>query len=137
MNSMSEEDVQLAQQMIADAANRIVIEMEKALIAGHEKGMDFATLAEKNLDENLMEKLATMGQHLILVYRKLFLAAHEHIQKNSEPLLVAFAMIEKQSKDEHAIGKFLGSFVIPHAEKMVMKLHDDHPNILENNEFWS
>jgi flagellar biosynthesis/type III secretory pathway protein FliH len=129
--------VEKVNEMIAEAAKEISVKIGEALVAGHEQGLNFAELAEKYIDKDLMEKVSTMEKYLLAVYKKLYVVTFDHIHKNAEPLMIAFAMIDEQTKDKNASGKFLGSFVIPFAEELVLKIHKENKEILDDEKYWS
>ena len=129
-------NIEAVQEMVAQSVKQITAEMIKALMSGLQEKLDFKGLAEKHISTTHKEELSASDEKIQMIYQKLFIATHEHIQKYSQPLVMTFAMMNQQTGNVESGGMFLGTFVLPVVKSMVEKLKVEQPEALDNKEIW-
>lgn len=128
--------IESVQKIVAETTSKVTQEMVQALIVAHQTKMNFKELAEKHINVQLADQLSKSDAKSQMVYKKLFDATLEHIQRNSQPLKTTFEQIIKQTGDAEGDKKFLGSFVFPAVAPMINKLQTEQPEVLERPEIW-
>lgn len=124
--------IEAVQEVMAQGVKQITEEMLKALMVGLQEKLDFKGLAEKHISTTLNEDLSASDEKTRIIYQKLFLATHEHIQKHSQPLVMTFAMMNEQTGNAESAGMFLGTFVLPAVKSIIEKLKVEQPGALDN-----
>lgn len=128
--------IESVQKIVAEATSQITQQMVRALMDGIKTNMNFKQLAEKHINVQLTDLLSNSDKKTQMVYKKLFAATLEHIQRNSPPLMMTFEQIIKQMEDTEGDKKFLGSFVFQAVAPMIKKLQEEQPEALERAEIW-
>lgn len=124
------------QEIVAQTVKSITAEMVKALMSGLQEKLDFKGLAEKYISVKHKEEISLSDEKTQMIYQKLFLATHEHIQKNSQHLVMTFAMMNQQTGNVESAGMFLGTFVLPAVKSMIEKLKVEQPEALNDKGIW-
>ena len=134
--SVNNFNIEAVQEVIAQSVKQITAEMGKALMSGLQEKLNFKGLAEKHISITHKEELSASDGKTQMIYKKLFIATNEHIQKNSPPLVMTFAMMNDQAGNTESAGMFLGTFVLPAVKPLIEKLKIEQPEALDHKEIW-
>jgi hypothetical protein len=127
--------IEAIQEIVAQTVKQITSEMLNALMSGLQEKLDFKGLAEKHISITHKTELSASDEKTQMIYQKLFIATHEHIQKHSQPLVMTFAMMNQQTGNKESAGMFLSTFVLPAVNSIIGKLEVEQPEALTTRKF--